>query len=100
MKLYRIRDVRTSKFLGGWRWYNGREIWSQSGAFYRRPETIIHHLQVLCSNKQFQPDARGTKVYPVVKYDRRKLKNYRVVIDEVECKGQSFVHATTFMRKK
>jgi hypothetical protein len=62
----------------------------EGGAFYRRPLTIEHHLYLLCS-KELIVEQR-TLLNPMIGigFNRRKMKNYKIVITEVSRSGSQY----------
>jgi hypothetical protein len=99
MKLYRIKKADSPLYFGGWRWYDMKQIWSKDGAFYKCPETIIHHLEVLCSDRVTRRDFPQRCAYNGVGFDRRRLKNYKVIIDEVQSLSRRGMGARKFLKE-
>ena|ERR1700722_7823783 len=123
MLLYRLQDKQTKRFFCGIRWYDGKIVWSDSGQFFKRPDTIRHHLTYLIGeyvarekdgflrwakykgslhfkyHERWDKDrinyqSKGFRFY------RNRLKLYRVIIDDVSVMGQKKVNAKNFMDKQ
>lgn len=101
MKLYRIKRANTPEYFYGWNWRGTKEIWGKSGGFYKNPDVIAHYLAVLCgAGIDYRLwSKRNVMEYPKMRFDRRRLKNYKVVIDEVECLQRRGMSASNFMKE-
>jgi hypothetical protein len=121
MLLYRIRNRETGKFFSGIRWYDGQISWTESGAFYRTPDTIVRHLEYLCGEmivrakdgyprhtNYILPIKRGKLRAIKSQFENRVVKFkvykkyyalYSVVIDDVKLKGSRRVRVEDFMKR-
>ena len=104
MILYRIQHRQTKKFFGGIKWYDTGEIWSKLGTFFRSIDSVIDHLNNLCRvERQRMPNrGKGYRVREAL-YDKKrvkKLKLYRVVINDVTIMGEKRIAAEKFITKK
>lgn len=100
MKLYRIKKSKTPEYFLGWRGYDSEQMWSRDGAFFKLPQTIETHLYLLAS-KSVMHGERRTFQNPLtgIGYDRRKIKNYKVVITEVLQSGSKTMVAEKFLKE-
>ncbi len=98
MKLYRIKKAKTPEYFYGWRSYDGKELWSKDGAFYRRTETIEHHLYLLCSKELIVEQRTFQNALTGIGFSRRKMKRYKIVITEVSQSGSRTLTAENFLK--
>lgn len=98
MKLYRIKKAKTPEFFYGYG-YDGKQLWSKDGAFYRRPLTIEHHLYLLCSKELIVEQRTYQNALTGIGFSRRKMKNYKVIITEVSQSGTQIMSAEKFLKE-
>jgi hypothetical protein len=101
MKLYRIKKAKTAEYLVAFQGWRDSPIiyWNKDGAFFKRPETIEQHLYLLASKdirclerRTFQTRWTG------IGFDRKKLRNYKVIITEVSQSGTRTLTAENFLK--
>lgn len=122
MLLYRLQHKQTKKFFCNIRWFDGRITWNDAGAFFRRPDSIRKHLEYLCSEYVAREKAKfprytkyagsiwqpfsekwDSRHYEFIKKGfkryKKRLNLYRVVINDIEVKGEKFINADKFIGK-
>lgn len=113
MLLYRIRNKETGKYFAGVRWYDGKITWTEHGAFYRTPDSIHKHIKYMCSelvvrkNDGFPRHTRYgeprrnqysfKEVKKKIRFYKKYLKLYQVVIDDVNCIKRKRIEAEVFL---
>lgn len=108
MILYRIRRKDNGKFFGGlaYPWHHsGKEKWNDKGAFYRDIDTITMWLKILCYDWKNNIEVIRTTSHwsarkmaaKIDEYDKNKLKNYEIVVNNVTVKGTKIIQAKDLM---
>lgn len=112
MLLYRIRHKQTGKFFGGWiaPWserYHGKCSWNDSGTFYRKIDTVAGHITCLCAEWEIKKKKvfgmwytpkNFARFRKIKKLDRKKLKYYEVVVNDVKIKGEKIIKASDLLK--
>jgi hypothetical protein len=102
MKLYRIKKAKTPEYLVAFQGWRDSPViyWNKDGAFFKRPETIEQHLYLLASKDIRSLERRTFQTrWTGIGFDRRKLKNFKVVVTEVSQSRTQTMTAEKFLRE-
>lgn len=113
MKLYRIRRKDNGKFFTGWvapwspRWH-GTITWSDDGTFFKKIDTVIDHIKLMCSTWHLRTIIIGGKTHHcyrnekknrvIDRFDKRKLKKYEIVVSNVTLRGEEVIAAEDIIK--
>lgn len=99
MKLYRIQHKETKQFWVGTRWYDKKDIWSDSGAFFRNVEPVERWLMYLAGSVVCRKTVGSERCTFVVKTGyKRRLKKFQVVVTDVTVNSSKKIKAEDFVR--
>lgn len=99
VKLYRIQDKETKQFWVGTRSYDGKDIWSDKGAFFHNVEPIERWLMYLAGAAIKRETMQSERCVFVIKSGyQKRLQKYRVVVTDVTVKGHKRIEAKNFVR--
>ena len=104
MKLYRIRRKSDGKYFGGliapWSSrHKGKIHWYDKGVFYQNIDTAVKWCEVLCG-KWYNPTCRRwtATTVQVTNVDRKKLKLYEIVINDVSLNNENVIQAKDIVK--
>ena len=106
MKLYRIRRKSDGKYFKGlsYPWhYTGHERWNESGAFYKRIDTIVAYLKCLQNEnwKKVYTERHRTalKMAKGLKLDAKKLQDYEIIINHVTVNREEVIQVEDLVER-
>ena len=108
MKLYRIQQRSSKLFFYGFSPIPRKKqcpMFSETGAFYRKLDTVERNLKWLCSDELFGYSLAGGMSYYTSrrtvsykhskpKWDPKRLRNYQVVISDVTVNKSTTINAS------
>jgi len=101
MKLYRLKNKQTGKFLAACSQYR-KPQWTATGVFFRKIDTIRKHAEAICCDfgvKQEHHAHGFTWRFFVKSRHPERMKDLIVVINDVTLNGEEEIAATKIFKK-
>lgn len=100
MKLYRLKDKRTGKFLASGSYLTKNFMsWTSTGTYFKRIDTMKKHINNLCSQIEIQRDEysqrwwfKKTGFYPDL------AKYYQIIVNDVTINGEHTIEAKDILK--
>lgn len=104
MKLYRIRRKDNGQCFLSWRPYSTEPYWTDTGAFFKKIDTVAKHLELLASDwfrhigsLGFPSDLKRARL-TIKRTYRKRLKLYEVVVSNVTVRGEEIIAAEDIVK--
>jgi hypothetical protein len=101
MKLYRLKDKNTGKYLAACSLYRSPQ-WTASGVFFRKIDTIRKHAEAICRDWGIEQKHHAHGFTWRVKetaHHPERMKNLIVVVNDVTLNGEEEIAATKIFKK-
>lgn len=108
MKLYRLKNKQTGKFLAACSLFR-RPQWTATGVFFRKIDTIRKHAEAICRDWEIHhyteiiQDGRYRRQRWTVKekaHHPNRMKDLIVVVNDVTFNGEEEIEATKIFKKE
>ena len=98
MKLYRIKNKHTGKFLTSSSMYR-KPQWTATGVFYRKIDTIKKHAEAICTEWGFEKSSNYKWRFVEKSYYPERMDDLVIVINDVTINGEEEIEATKIFKK-
>lgn len=101
MKLYRLKNKQTGKFLSQCCLYREPQ-WTATGAFYRNIDTIKKHAEAICRDWEMKRRENTRSGWVIIEksHHPERMKNLIVVINDVTLNGEEEIPATKIFKRR
>jgi hypothetical protein len=101
MKLYRLKDKQTGKYLSACCLYR-KPQWTATGVFFRKIDTVRKHAEAICrewewTEKRKHPHGIRWKIREKSHHPSR-MKNLIVVVNDVTLNGEEEIAAAKIFK--